>query len=215
MKKAISMLLVICMLLLGTAACGTQNDGNASKTLYAQGLDIVNMLSEMTRSDDFIGLYTANSSIQECILSLGEQVYGSPDAVYSITVPEDALLDMTEWKQLQNVSEDLRCYVLQRVHASLIGQVNAMGGAEKLAASSLCTVEKTFLCESADRNVIYLYVYDDAAPVAVTFTLGEDHTVSASGTFVLYEGFACGSAEEIRSAFSDIPVEVAGIYPES
>lgn len=56
--------------------------------------------------------------------------------------------------------------------------------------------------------MIYLYTYENAFPVAVTFTVGEDGSVSASGIFVLYEEFTCGSAEEIEAFFSDLGVVV-------
>lgn len=56
--------------------------------------------------------------------------------------------------------------------------------------------------------MIYLYTYDNAKPVAITFTVGEDGSVSASGTFVMYDKFNCGSVEEIKAFFSDLNVEV-------
>lgn len=87
-------------------------------------------------------------------------------------------------------------------------------GVENLAASSVCSVGKTFVSENATENMIYIYVYEGAAPVAVTFILGEDHTVSATGTFILYDGFTCGSAEEIQSVFSDIAINVSEVAPE-
>lgn len=45
------------------------------------------------------------------------------------------------------------------------------------------------ISENTTENVICLYTYEGAAPIAVTFTLGEDNAVSATGTFVLYDGF--------------------------
>ena len=81
-------------------------------------------------------------------------------------------------------------------------------------ASSVCTVGKTFVNENATEDVIYLYTYENALPVAVTFTIGEDQAVSASGVFVMYDGFTCGSADEIKSFFSDIIVDVTEVQPE-
>ena len=123
-------------------------------------------------------------------------------------------MGMAELSNLGDASEELKSYLTQRVMASLMSQINAMSGVENLAASSVCTVGKTFVSESATENVIYIYAYEDTAPVAVTFTLGEDHTVSASGTFIFYDGFTCGSAEEIQGVFSDIAVNVTEVTPE-
>ena len=213
MKKAIAFVLVL-VIILGLAACGAAKEAKASKSLYSHGLDVIRMLSEMTQSENFIGIYTANSEIKDIILELGNHSYETPDAVYAITVPEETLMDMAELSDLEESSEELRNYLTQRVMASLISQINAMSGVENLAASSVCTVGKTFVSENATENVIYIYTYEETAPVAVTFTLGEDHTVSATGTFVLYDGFTCGSAEEIQSVFSDITVNVTELTPE-
>lgn len=213
MKKAFAFVLVL-VIILGLAACGAVKEVQESKSLYAHGLDVVSMLSEMTRSESFIGIYTANSEIKDIILALGEHPYDTPAAVYAITIPEDVLMGMAELSNLGDASEELKSYLTQRVMASLMSQINAMSGVENLAASSVCTVGKTFVSESATENVIYIYAYEDTTPVAVTFTLGEDHTVSASGTFIFYDGFTCGSAEEIQGVFSDIAVNVTEVTPE-
>ena len=213
MKKAFAFVLVL-VIILGLAACGAVKEVQESKSLYAHGLDVVSMLSEMTRSESFIGIYTANSEIKDIILALGEHPYDTLAAVYAITIPEDVLMGMAELSNLGDASEELKSYLTQRVMASLMSQINAMSGVENLAASSVCTVAKTFVSENATETVIYIYAYEDTAPVAVTFTLGEDHTVSASGTFIFYDGFTCGSAEEIQGVFSDIAVNVTEVTPE-
>lgn len=213
MKKAIAFVLILTVIL-GLAACGAVNETKEAKSLYTHGLDVISMLSEMTRSENFIGIYTANSEIKDIILALGDHSYETPDAVYAITVPEDTLMGMAELGNLGDTSDELKNYLTQRVMASLMSQINAMSGVENLAASSVCTVGKTFVSENATENVIYIYVYEDTAPVAVTFTLGEDHTVSATGTFIFYEDFGCGSAEEIQNTFSDIVVNVTEVSPE-
>ncbi len=213
MKKTIAFVLVL-TIILGLAACGAANEAKESKSLYAHGLEVVGMLSEMTSSENFIGIYTANSEIKDIILALGENSYEQPDAVYAITVPKDTLTGMTELSNLEGASEELKSYLMQRVMASLMSQINAMSGVENLAASSVCTVGKTFVSENVSENVIYIYVYEGTAPVAVTFTLGEDHTVSATGTFIFYDGFTCGSVEEIQRVFSDIAVNVTEVTPE-
>lgn len=213
MKKKIAFVLVLSMLLV-LAACGIASEEKESRSLYSHGLDIVDLLAEMTRSERVIGIYTGNSEIKDIILALGANDYSEPDAVYAISVPEESLTSMSEVGNLEGASDDLKTYLMQRVLVSLISQINAMSGVENLAASSVCTAGKTFVSENAAENVIYVYVFKDAAPIAVTFTLGEDHTVSATGTFILYDGFTCGSAEEIQSVFRDITVNVAQVTPE-
>lgn len=213
MKKAIAFVVVL-TIILGLAACGVAQEATESKSLYAHGLDVIGMLSEMTSSESLIGIYTANSEIKDIILALGDHSYETPDAVYAITIPEETLMGMAELSNLGNASDELKSFLTQRVMSSLMSQINAMSGVENLAASSVCTVSKTFVSENATENVIYIYVFDGTAPVAVTFMLGEDHMVSATGTFIFYDGFTCGSAEEIQRVFSDIEVNVTEVTPE-
>ena len=96
----------------------------------------------------------------------------------------------------------------------MITRLNSLGGVDDIAVASLCTVGKTFVNENADGNVIYLYTYDNAVPVAVTFITGDDNSVSANGTFVMYDEFTCNSADEIKDSFNYITVEVTEVKPE-
>lgn len=133
--------------------------------------------------------------------------------MYAISIAEDDLAAMVG-SNPDNVSEELKNYIMQKSLASLMMQINGMSSVENLAASSVCTVGKTFVNENVTEDVIYLYVYENAIPVAVTFTIGENQAVSASGIFIMYDGFTCGSADEIKSFFNDITVDVSEVLPE-
>ena len=139
--------------------------------------------------------------------------FSSPKAVYAISIAEDDLAAMVG-SNPDNVSEELKNYIMQKSLASLMMQINGMSSVENLAASSVCTVGKTFVNGNVTEDVIYLYVYENAIPVAVTFTIGENQAVSASGIFIMYDGFTCGSADEIKSFFNDITVDVSEVLPE-
>lgn len=216
-NKSFLIILVVMLsmaLILSLSACGN-NDGNAeAKSLYARGLEVVQLMSEMTKTEEYVDIHTGSSEIKEIVQSIGSGDYSAPKAVYSIFITDENLAAMAELGSLENASESLSTFLTQRALGSLMTQINGMSGVEKLAAASVCTAGMTFVDENADKNVIYLYTYEDALPVAVTFVLGEDHTVSASGVFVMYDEFTYGSADEIKSFFSDIVVEVNEVLPE-
>lgn len=201
-------------LILILSACGNKDSTAEAKSLYARGLEVVQLMSEMTQTEEYVDIHTGSSEIKELVQSIGSGDYSAPKAVYSIFITDENLAAMAELGNLENASENLRTFLAQRVLGSLMTQVNGLSGVEKLAASSVCTAGMTFVDENADKNLIYLYTYEDALPVAVTFVLGEDHTVSASGVFVMYDEFTYGSADEIKSFFSDIVVEVKEVLPE-
>lgn len=203
---------MVFVLVLSLSACG--NNKSNAETLYTQGLEVIQLMSEMIQSEEYIDLYTDNSGIKEIVQNISTGDYTTPKAVYAISIANENLAKMVEMNSLVDVSEKLKSFLTQRVFSSLMVQINSMSGAEKLAATSICTVGKTFVNENVKENVIYLYTYDNAVPVAVTFIVGEGQAVSASGAFIMYDRFACDSADEIKSFFSDIIVEVTEVLPE-
>ena len=223
MKKSIRNILsglvisVAFIMILSFSACSnnSNNKDNAeTKSLYAQGLEVVQLMSEMTQTEEYVDINTGNSEIKAVIENISTGDYSTPKAVYAISITDNNLAAMAELGDLNNASEELKDFLMQRVLGSLMTQINGMSGVENLAASSVCAVGKIFVNENATEDVIYLYTYENAIPVAVTFTVGEDQAVSASGVFVMYDGFTCGSTDEIQSFFSDITVEVTEVQPE-
>lgn len=214
MKKLIALVLALVIMVLSLSACSNNESNSKTKSLYAQGLEIVQLMSEMTRTEEYVDIHTGDSEIKTIISDISTGDYSSPKAVYAISISDENLAAMAELDSLENASEELKTFLMNRVLGSLMTQINGMSGVEKLAASSVCTVGKTFVNENATDNVIYLYTYENALPVAVTFTVGEDQAVSASGVFVLYDEFTCGSADEIKAFFIDIIVEVTEVQPE-
>lgn len=205
-------IVVALIMIFNLSACGKKND-TETKSLYAQGLEIVQLMSEMTQIEEYVELYSGSNEIKTIIQNIGIGDFSSPKAVYAISIAEDDLAAMVG-SNPDNVSEELKNYIMQKSLASLMMQINGMSSVENLAASSVCTVGKTFVNGNVTEDVIYLYVYENAIPVAVTFTIGENQAVSASGIFIMYDGFTCGSADEIKSFFNDITVNVSEVLPE-
>lgn len=220
MKKSIRNIIIVLLIVialimvLSLSAFNSIKSNVETKSLYAQGLEVVQIMSEMTQTEEYVDIHTGNSEVKTVIQNISTGDYSSPKAVYAISITDDNLAAMAELNSLDSASEELKTFLMQRVLGSLMTQINGMSGVENLAASSVCTVCKTFVNENATEDVIYLYTYENALPVAVTFTIGEDQAVSASGVFVMYDGFTCGSADEIKSLFSNITVEVTEIQPE-
>ena len=199
---------------LSLSACGNHKSNTETKSLYAQGLEIVQLMTEMTQYAD---VYTSNSEVQSVVQNIGTGDYTTPKAVYAISISDENVAAIAELMTLglDRASEELKSCFMQRVFSSFITQINARSGTDKLAAASICTVEKTFVNENVNENIMYLYAYENAAPAVVIFLVGEDHAISASGVFMMYDEFTCDSADEIKSLFLGIPVEVTEVFPET
>lgn len=209
MKKCLSVLLTLIMLV-SVSACGNGSKGSG-KTLYEQGLDVASLMVEATRTEKYVEIYSSSSELGKMIKEIGEGDYETLEAVYAITIDDEKFRGILEVDNYNEISERLQAALRNRMFGSLITQINGMGGTEELAVSSICTHGKTFVDDSITDNTIYLYVYEDALPIAVTFTVGEDGAVSASGTFIMYDGFSCGSVEEVEESFRAFDVEVSEI----
>ncbi len=218
MKKTIKIVtsMMILILILNLSACGNNEDKTETKSLYAQGLEIIQLMSEMTRSEECLDLfYTGNGKVLSVVQDISTGDYTTPKTVYAISTTEIESLATVGLNNLDNVSEGLKSYITRKALGSLVTQINSYSGVEILAATSVCTVGKTFVNENTNEDVIYLYTFDNAVPVAVTFIVGEDNAISASGAFIMNDKFTCGSVDEIKSFFSDIiKVEVTEVLPE-
>ena len=201
---AASFLLCAC----GGGGAAAADPGDTS--LNVGGQAVMEVVAELTDSEaetpPAAAIAGGGARIQTALAGEHEK----PEAVYSVSIPEEQLWawwDMAEMEETGEMSQELRAFLQHRILTSIPSVINGMAGVEELAAANACTAQKTFTVKNEMEDVTYLYVFEDAAPAAVTFTAGEDGTVSASGTFLLQEEFSCGSAAEIEAFFEGIGVE--------
>ena len=213
-KRLMSMFLVIIMTI-SLCACGENNaSGNSAsdKSLYEQGLGVIALMAEAAQAEEYVGAYTGNPEIMEIIQNIGTGDYTTPTAVYSLSVSDEVLLGMLGLENLNGISAKLKENLLSRSFGSLITQINGYAGVNNLAASSVLTLGKSFVDSSLTEDVIYIYTFENALPVAVSFTVGENGSVSAGGNFIMYEEFTCVSVEEVQEFFSEFGAELGVLY---
>ena len=170
-------------------------------------MEVVSLLAEMSKSEEYISLLSGSTEIRSILGEVSKGNYTQPKAVYRISIPESAALNLMEL-DISGLSETLQENIKSKVSSMIFSQINAMGGATTLAASSVCTAEKTFVSDELEEDQIYLYTFSNAVPATVTFTRGEDGTVAATGTFLLYEDFQADPASSVRSLLGDFGVKV-------
>ena len=214
MKKSILAVILSLVMILSLSACGNNTENAETKSLYAQGLEVIKLMSEMTQTGEYVDILAGSSEITSIIQGISTGDYSNPKAVYAISITDSNLAAMAGFNNLGNASNGLKSFLMQRMLGSLMTQINGKSGMANLAAASVCTVGKTFVNENATKDIIYLYTYENAVPVAVTFTIGENQAVYASGVFVMYDVFTFGSADEIKSLFFGIDVDVTEVLPE-
>ncbi len=210
------------------AACGGQPQGGqaqdggqqpaagSGKSLYSHGLDVVSLMAEMARSEDYIALHTDADEVRAVLEDAGRGDFTAPKAVYCLTVPASAFLTLAGEEtgvDLSGLSPALRRTVEGKLPSALIAQLNAQAGMAAIAAAGVCTAGKSFVSSELDENVIYLYTFENAVPAAVSFIPGENGAVSASGILVLNSAVSEETLQMLEQYREELGITVEEITP--
>jgi len=199
MKKFSVVLAVIIISVTFITGCGSnQTAESGGKSMYDHGFELVEMVEEMAKSEKYLEIYTGSPRISEVIAEFGQGNYSVLQKVYKLTPTADYLAEYEMAAELSVLSENVKKIVSDKTIASLPTQINALGGAENLAATTVCTAGKTFVSDELEEACVWIYVFEDGFPVAVTFTTGEDSTVSASAMLISCDELPLESAQDIE-----------------
>lgn len=196
-------------LVLSSAACSKEQTKSADEAYMEKGKELVSMLDESVKNDDYLKIYTSSEDVLAAVEPLVDGDYTNPKTVYKLSISDEDLLKLSEFETIE-LSADHKDSVTKKTLSSIIPMINGYAGVSSLAASSVLTASKCFDVKDG-VNAIYLFVYEDTLPVAVIFVTGEDNAVSASATFVFGDTLKCGSVDEVKESFGYIPFEVEEI----
>ena len=204
-------ILAACLGAVLLSSCGVTESEPPS--LEVRGMQIVSMLEEIAESEEYLSIYSADPELLNIIATFAEGDHSDPKTIYRLTLSEENVKSLCGTDVLTSLSPKLQDFLEGRVQASIINIANARGGSTALAATSICTAGRTFVSDEISSDTIYLYTFEDAVPVAVSFTVGESSTVTATGTFLIAEELNTDSPESIREFFSelDLTVEVVSV----
>lgn len=196
---------LLSVILLAVLCCGCGKTDSSPKTLRQQGMDLVNLMAQMAASEEYKTIIGAdNPSFQRLMEGLTNGDYASPLAVYELNFPsiQVFLSALGEESALDGLTQPLKDHLNSRSASLLVNQLNTRTGSDALALASLYAAEKTFVSSELEEDTIYLYLFPSGYPIAVTFRGGEDHSVKATGNFVLIEDMDASSIEQLEQAFS-------------
>ncbi len=190
------------MQILTVYAITLQEPGYRESSLIDQGMDIISMIAEMAASESYFATFSYDQEIQKVAAEAGAGDYSAPSHVYEIHISEEQLRLAAGMDFPDLFSEELQKNSINRLVSSIPSQLNGAAGVQALAASSICTAGKTFVSTELNETALYLYVFSDGLPILVSFVPGEGSAVSASGSFLFYDGVPAGSPEQIAEFFS-------------
>lgn len=210
MKKLCALLLSLSLAVLVLSGCGSKGEKADGALLYDKGLEVISLMDEIVSNEKYLKSYTASEELFAILEKVGNTDHVSPNAVYCLGDFPKTLLYMALGGNTSGFSEELVELTEKKVVQAIPTQINARGGANTLAAASVATAGCTFDAAGlADKKpFLYLYVFDDVSCM-VTFAPGEDDSVSASGCFILYDGFDASSKEKVEEFFGEFGAKLS------
>lgn len=181
---------------------------NAQAALLEQGKLVISLLNEKLHNDSYLELMgTASLTEGETFAKLRATDYQEAEKVYQITLSGDAwgklFALMSDDKNLLNsASEELKSSLGRQMLESFVTlMVSRMGDSKTVALQSILMAERLFVEPTAkNEESIFLYVFEGAYPISVSFTGSQDGAVKAVGRFVLIDDIKTDSERELMES---------------
>ena len=187
---------------LGLTACGEDKE---ETSLYNQGLEVVSLMNEMVNNEAYVKNFTANDEILSIVKRISKGNYDVPREVYEINLGDNVSgLLFGENESSITMSDQLKRVMEKKAVSAVVTQINAYGGATNLAASTVCTAGLSFVNDQIAEDLIYIYLYEEAKPVAVTFLSEGNGIVSANGCFLMVDEAESFGENELISLFEEM-----------
>lgn len=198
--KKIALLFVLICLVLNISACEKSvRKDSQDVDLYHAGLDMISIMEEMIQSEEYADIIGADG-VEELLELVDTNDYDYPTAVYSISMPEIhdliKILDFSVADQWNGLSDNLKGQIEKKItFSTIVSMINAQQGSQRIAFSSVYTATDKNENIKVDDTIIYLYVFKEGTPIAITFS----KSGSVVGQFVFLEDI--DTLSNARAAF--------------
>ena len=192
-RKLFAVLLACVLLLTLFTSCSGK-----SKSLTECGEDVISLMVEMLESEEYKSLYNFTSAYDDQVNRLREENYSKSIAVYELLVSEEELLDKTIDKD--GLSKELYEYICSSAYVSFASRINQISGVEAMAISTIFTAQKSYANKDIDTSRIYLFVFENGCPIAVTFVVDGNDLLRAVGRFIVNDKFITEDENSIKES---------------
>lgn len=199
--------IALCLFLISALpACGEKKI-----SLVDRGMEVVALMNEIASSESVRNTLSSESEVQYFLSEIQAGDYAEYRTVYEIGLPQDMneLILTAGYPEsdldnptLYEIYEDtVPTYIWNRVNLQSNG---IFLPSSVLVASSVCTAKRLFTDSDLKMDTIFLYVFENGMPIAVTFTAGKDGAVLAQGQWILNSAFPTDTPENIRTYLEDL-----------
>lgn len=171
-----------------------------SAFLAFQGLRLTLQMRQLANDSGYVAHAVHAGKIKALVEDIGKQEYSKPRKVFRITH-----LHMNMAKALLSQSGATKPLILDRIVRSIPSLLNAQGGADHLAATSLLFAEDAFLYHGLKEYTLYLYLYDGNYQSMVLYRPAKQHIVLANASIVAHEKLrGLTTPADVKQFFADV-----------
>ena len=194
MKRRFLVLLLACVMVTTVFSSCVKE-----KTLAEYGEEVISLMVEAVGNEDYKALYGSAPHYAETIDGIKAGDYSKIKAIYELVITEEDILSQQGFDvDEESMSAELYSYICSSAYTSFGSKINIKtGDTDAIIAASIFAMQKSFV-SAKDVNKIYLYVFENGTPIAVTFVSGGDRVIKASGGFIINEDFVSRVEENDR-----------------
>lgn len=209
MKKSVftTLCLIFCA---GTFLLQSCGNSSVEDKLINEGLELAELMHEKASNKSYISLLGSSPELESRILEFSKGDVSAPKEVYKITGNlskfAEILMDISESEKSfhsKKLKNDFEKKMMSMVPTMLnIRNIDSTS----VAAISLLSADSAFVCKGLEKNCIYIFTYDEAYPVAVSFRVEKDNSVYANSNFI-YDSDFPSSIKDYFYSYSAVKIE--------
>lgn len=174
--KYLRYICIICCLTILFSSCSVLNSQTSDKKLCDIGLELISVMNEMVKSDEYAKLIGGDSSYLSVREDVNTDDYDYPTSVYKISPPnaEELLLkvvdddDIVYWNDISN---NLKKQIENRIGINnIVSVINSSRGTYEIGFSSLYTAIEKDTQFKVKKDTTLLYVFESGTPIIITFS---------------------------------------------
>ena len=204
MKKSI-LILTVLVLCISMISCNF-----ATESVIDRCDEIVELVSEMVKSDEYVNIILGNVSLyDEMLAEIKSMDFSKVTAIYELKVSQDELVKILAANRgnIDKLPKSLKDRLVRGLGSSLASYINSKTSTEKIVMSSVFNASKCFVDKSIKENQYLLYVFESGYSMLISFIPHEDGAVTASGSMILNDSLELDNADQIEASLKALGIK--------
>ncbi|MDE5790367.1 MAG: hypothetical protein K2H96_03955 [Muribaculaceae bacterium] len=174
---------------------------------------MIQTMSELASSHDYTELYTSSEDILNIFDNICKSNFSKAVKVYSIEMNEKNVkllmeaLTVSDYN-IESFPKSVQSAIKQKFQLGIASIINGrLYGANALAASTIISVERSFVYNTLTNDLLYIYLFEKGATAIVSFIVGDGNSIIAKGDFLMTNqqlNFNNDNSNSIEQIFSSV-----------